>query len=61
MPTKYLTVAEVADILRLSPWRVTQICRDGKIPATKPTGTWLISEEDLQRHIEAASNQRAAS
>lgn len=60
-PTRYLTAAEVAPILRLKPIRVVRLCREGKLPATKPAGTWLISEADLQAHIAASSNQKAAS
>jgi excisionase family DNA binding protein len=35
---------------------VVRLCRDKKLPATKPAGTWLISEADLAAHIKAKHN-----
>lgn len=58
---KFLTSAEVAERLRMTPMYVIRLCRDGKLPATKPAGTWLISEDDLDAHIHARSNRKAAS
>lgn len=61
-PSPYLTAAEAADILRMTPIGVIRLCREGKLPATKPAGKWLISRDDLQAHLEAAHNtNRAAS
>lgn len=54
--TRFLTAAEVANVLRTTPITVVRLCRAGKIPATKPAGTWLISEADLQAHIAARRN-----
>lgn len=56
----FLTAAEAADILRTSPITVVRLCRDGKLPATKPLGTWLILESDLLAHIEASRNEPGA-
>ncbi|HET6916645.1 MAG TPA: helix-turn-helix domain-containing protein [Acidimicrobiales bacterium] len=62
MPSpKYLTAAEVADVLRLTPITVVRLCREGKLPATKPAGTWLIAEPDLLAHIEASRPAQEAS
>lgn len=61
MSQKYLTTAEVADVLRLSVWQVVNLCREGKLPATKPSGQWLISEIDLDAFLASGSNQPAAS
>ena len=57
----FLTAAEAADILRVSPVVVTRLCRAGKIPATKPTGSWLIASDDLASFIEAGRNEAVAS
>jgi excisionase family DNA binding protein len=57
---RLLTAAEVADRLRVEPITVVRLCREHKIPATKPAGTWLISEADLKAHIEASRNQWSA-
>lgn len=60
-PPTYLTAAEVAEILRTEPMTVVRLCREGKLPATKPAGKWLIAESDLFAHIESRHNQREAS
>lgn len=60
MRETYLTAAEVAPILRVTRWQVVNLCRDGKIPATKPSGTWLIAESDLRAFLESGSNQAAS-
>lgn len=57
---RYLTAAEVATVLRTTPVTIVRLCRAGKLPATKPAGTWLISETDLQAHIEASRPERGA-
>jgi len=59
-PTALLTAAEVAAILRISPARAVRLCRDGKLPASKPAGQWRISVADLAAHIES-SRFKAAS
>lgn len=56
----YLTAAEVAKRLRTEPITVVRLCREGKLPATKPAGRWLINEGDLNAHIEASRNGSAA-
>lgn len=57
----YLTVAEVAEVLRLDPESVGEMCRDGRLPATKPAGRWLIDSTDFAAFIAAGSNRKAAS
>lgn len=56
----FLTAAEVAERLRATPITIVRLCRAGKLPATKPAGTWLISEADLKAHIEASRNEQGA-
>lgn len=51
LPT-YLTAAEVADILRIKPWEVSRLCKEGVIKARKPGLKWLISPDALQAYIE---------
>ena len=60
MPThtpEYLTTAEVADTLRITPWQALNLCRAGKIRAFKPSGKWLILPADLDAYIAASTNQ----
>lgn len=58
---RYLTTSEVADTLRLSVWQVVNLCRSQKLRATKPSGQWLIADDDLQAFIDAGYTQQAAS
>jgi excisionase family DNA binding protein len=58
--TKYYTVAEAAEILRYKPKAVWQLCREHKIPATKPAGTWLIPVEEFHAWIKAGANKATA-
>jgi excisionase family DNA binding protein len=51
-----LTVAEVADILRATPWFVTAECRAGTLRASKPGKSWLISRPDLQAYLDRHAN-----
>jgi excisionase family DNA binding protein len=55
--TTFLTVAEVAPVLRVDPESVGEMCRSGRLPATKPAGRWLIHPDDLDAFIAAGSNQ----
>jgi len=48
-----LTVEEVAQKLRKQPFTVRRFLREGKIPAYKMQGTWLVRSSDLDRFIEA--------
>lgn len=61
MIEKHLTTAEVADTLRLSVWQVVNLCRDGRLRATKPSGKWLVTEAALADFLESGSNVKAAS
>lgn len=56
MISRYMTTAEVAETLRLTPWQVLNLCREHKIPASKPAGKWLIAESDLVAYIESGAN-----
>lgn len=60
MNPKYLTTAEAAEILRLTPWQVVNLCRAKKLAASKPSGQWLIATADLEAFIAAGSNQKAS-
>lgn len=53
----YYTAAEVAAIIRRTPSSVRQLCIDGKIPATKPAGTWLIPADQFADWINSGANE----
>lgn len=46
----YLTVEEAADILRISPRTMQQICRDGRIGWTRAGKRYLIPQESLDEY-----------
>lgn len=46
-----MTAAEVAPILRLSPYGVIALCRSKKLRATKPGLTWLIEAESVHEYL----------
>ena len=57
---EYLTVDEVATLLRCSVRAVRRLIASGKLPATKPGKSWLIERRDFdalldQRGIRQAS------
>lgn len=49
---KYLTVEEVAEILRASPQTVRNMIKRGEIPAIRIGRPWLIKKSDLDRILE---------
>lgn len=57
--TRYYTVAEAADILRVKEWSVRSHIKSKRLPATKPLGTWLIAETDLRALMADGTNQTA--
>lgn len=56
---KFLTVSEVADLLRCDPKTVLRRIWTGKITATKPpqSGFWLIPVGEIHKYLEGGANQ----
>ncbi len=52
---------QVAEVLGCGPHAVTQLCRDGLLPASRPMKAWLIHPDDLQAYIAAHRNDQAVS
>lgn len=48
-----LTVAEVADLFRVSSMTVYRLIRNGELPAVRVGRSYRVSEEDLQSYLEA--------
>jgi len=46
-----LTPSEVAKILKLHPFTVTRLAREGKIPAFKVGGVWRMERSKFERWI----------
>lgn len=59
--TKYLTAAEVAPVLRITPYAVSELCRTNALRASKPGKSWLITPADLEAYIAAGRNRAEAS
>ncbi len=47
MKTRYITIKEAAEFLRVAYRTVQRYLSDGRIPYTKPAGRILIKEQDL--------------
>lgn len=60
MPAQYLTAAEVADVLRVKPQAVVNLCQVGALPAIKPLKSWLIRPADLDAYLEQVAAKQAA-
>ena len=43
------TVKEVAEALKLHPYTIRRLCREGKIPAFKFGGQWRFKKEDIEK------------
>jgi excisionase family DNA binding protein len=56
----YLTVAEVAERLKVYPGTVKRWLREGKLAGVSlgDRAGWRIAEEDLQRFLHSQSNAR---
>ena len=51
-----LTPHEISKILKLHPFTVTRLAREGKIPAFKVGGVWRIRKDQFERWIEIRTN-----
>ncbi len=45
------TVEEVAEALRLHPYSIRRLCREGKIPCFKFGGQWRFEKKQLEKLI----------
>ena len=46
-----LTPNEVAKVLKLHPFTVTRLAREGKLPAFKVGGVWRLRKDEFERWI----------
>lgn len=58
---EFMTCAEVAPLLRCKPGQVADLCRTGRLRATRPMRAWLIRRADVDTFLADASNQPVAS
>ncbi len=55
MTLETLTPNEIAKILKLHPFTVSRLAREGKIPAFKVGGSWRFRKDQFERWIERQS------
>ena len=48
-----LTPNEISKILKLHPFTVTRLAREGKLPAFKVGGVWRLRKDEFERWVEA--------
>ncbi len=46
-----LTPSEIAKILKLHPFTVTRLAREGKVPAFKVGGSWRFRRDEFEQWI----------
>lgn len=54
-----ITPNEIAAILRIHPFTVTRLAREGKLPAFKVGGIWRFRKDQFERWIEERTNPKA--
>lgn len=54
-----LTSNEIAQILKLHPFTVTRLAREGKLPGFKVGGSWRFRKDQFERWIEQETNGKA--
>lgn len=51
-----LTPLELSRILKLHPFTVTRLAREGKLPGFKVGGSWRFRKDEFERWIEERTN-----
>ena len=50
---------EIAKILRIHPFTVTRLAREGKLPGFKVGGIWRFRKDQFEEWVEHQSNRKA--
>ena len=56
-----LTPNEISKILKLHPFTVTRLAREGKLPAFKVGGVWRFRRDDFERWIASRTGNQLGS
>ena len=56
-----LTPNEIAKILRIHPFTVTRLAREGKIPAFKVGGIWRFRKDEFEKWIVSQTMKKRVS
>ena len=54
-----LTPNEISKILKLHPFTVTRLAREGKLPAFKVGGVWRFRKDEFERWISSMSPRKS--
>ncbi len=55
--SRFLTVAEVASMLRVSTMTVYRLIKGGQLPAARVGKSYRVSEEDVDRYLASTYTQ----
>ncbi len=53
-----LTPSEIAKMLRVHPFTVTRLAREGKLPALKVGGIWRFRTDHFKKWLQAQTNKK---
>ena len=53
-----LTPNELSRILKLHPFTVTRLAREGKLPAFKVGGSWRFRKDEFEKWVDARSKKK---
>lgn len=56
---KYYSVQELAKLLNVSEWMISNQMKKGRMPAVRIGGQWRMSESALDEYMQEQSNQYA--
>lgn len=56
-PPALITVAHIAERLRLNPWTIREMLRLGELKGFLIRGRWRIESSDLEEYIERAKKE----
>ena len=61
MAMEFLTPNELSRVLKLHPFTITRLAREGKIPGFKIAGSWRFRKDEFERWVDGLNNgQRPA-
>ena len=55
-----LTPSDISEILKLHPFTVTRLAREGKLPAFKVGGVWRFRKDEFEKWIKAKTHRQGA-
>lgn len=58
MDPEFLTVQEVARLLKCGSGKIYKMLQEGKLPGCKIGNTWRVRQRELEDYLAAQSNQR---